>query len=120
MNPPYGRPIPAWVKKAADSCEGGRAVVVGLLPNRTDTRWWADHVMRAAEVRLVKGRLAFGGSRQAAPFGSVIVVWGTRRPPSFSLVSFSGPRRAGAMPLESFGGGNVLENPLENDKESMR
>ena len=114
MNPPYGRPIPAWVKKAADSCEDGRTVVVGLLPNRTDTRWWADHVMRASEIRLVKGRIAFGGAGQCAPFGSVVVVWGTPRPPLMSLISFQGeeetPRRPssrppsprGAAPLESF------------------
>jgi phage N-6-adenine-methyltransferase len=93
MNPPYGRPIPGWVKKAHESSLDGKTIVVGLLPNRTDTRWWADHVMAATEVRLVKGRLAFGGSRQTAPFGSVIAVWGTEKAPRFSQVAFGGGAR---------------------------
>ena len=36
------------------------ALVVMLLPVRTSTRWWADHVMRAAEIRLLVGRLNYG------------------------------------------------------------
>jgi phage N-6-adenine-methyltransferase len=41
MNPPYGREIGKWVKKAAES----NATVVCLLPARTDTRWWHDYVL---------------------------------------------------------------------------
>jgi site-specific DNA-methyltransferase (adenine-specific) len=41
MNPPYGRGIGAWVKKAYES----KALVVCLLPARTDTRWWHDYVI---------------------------------------------------------------------------
>ena len=73
MNPPYGRGIGKWVRKAADSAERG-ATVVGLLPNRTDTGWWQD-VMRASEIRLVRGRLKFGGAGKGAPFGSAVAVW---------------------------------------------
>jgi len=91
MNPPYGPEIGRWVGKAADSCEDGGTVVVGLLPNRTDTRWWAEHVMRASEIRLVRGRLKFGGSGTGAPFGSVVAVWGGGRVPVMSLWD---PRRS--------------------------
>lgn len=38
MNPPYGRTIKAWVKKAYESSLDG-ALVVCLLPARTDTSW---------------------------------------------------------------------------------
>lgn len=38
MNPPYGRGIGAWVKKAYDSSLTGSTVVC-LLPSRTDTTW---------------------------------------------------------------------------------
>lgn len=41
MNPPYGRVIGHWVKKAMDS----NALVVCLVPARTDTRWWHDYVI---------------------------------------------------------------------------
>ena len=91
MNPPYGRPIGEWTRKAAESARGGEAVVVGLLPNRTDTQWWRD-VMRATEIRLVEGRLKFGNAGPA-PFGSVIAVWGTPTVPRVTSVSFKEAER---------------------------
>lgn len=75
MNPPYGRQISLWVKKALDSARGG-ATVVCLLPSRTDTQWWHSYVIaHAAEVRFIKGRLKFGGSKNSAPFPSAVVVF---------------------------------------------
>lgn len=76
MNPPYGREIGPWVKKARREGERG-ALVVGLLPARTDTAWFHEHVYRAAtEIRFLKGRLKFEGAAASAPFPSMIVVWG--------------------------------------------
>ena len=74
MNPPYGREIGAWVEKAAT---GGAAVVVALLPARTDTRWFHNWIYNKAnvEIRLIKGRLKFGGHKNSAPFPSMIVVF---------------------------------------------
>lgn len=92
MNPPYGRQIEEWVRKAFESTRDGDTIVVGLLPNRTDTRWWRS-VMRATEIRFVEGRLKFGYAKQSAPFGSAIVVWGTPTVPRISTVSFSEPAK---------------------------
>lgn len=50
-------------------------VVVMLLPARTDTRWFHEYIYNKAEVRFIKGRLKFGGSKNAAPFPSMIVVF---------------------------------------------
>lgn len=78
MNPPYGRQIKNWVKKAyLASLEG--ATVVCLLPARTDTYWWHTYVRRAQEIRFIRGRLKFGGSRNSAPFPSAIAMF---RPPA--------------------------------------
>lgn len=74
MNPPYGREIKAWVKKAYESALQG-AVVVCLLPARTDTAWWHDYCMKG-QITFVRGRLKFGESQNAAPFPSAIVVFG--------------------------------------------
>jgi site-specific DNA-methyltransferase (adenine-specific) len=71
MNPPYGQEIGAWVKKAAES----ETEVVGLLPARTDTRWFHDHIYGKAEIRFIKGRLKFGDAKNSAPFPSMVVVW---------------------------------------------
>ena len=83
MNPPYGREIPRWVKRAAQAVKGG-ATVVALLPARTDTAWWHDHVLPFAdEIHFVRGRLHFGGDHERsahnAPFPSVLVVMRSRR-----------------------------------------
>ena len=70
-NPPYGRKIGKWVKKAAES----DATVVMLLPARTDTKWFHDYILPTAEIRFIKGRLKFGGSKNAAPFPSMICIF---------------------------------------------
>jgi site-specific DNA-methyltransferase (adenine-specific) len=73
MNPPYGRVIGAWMRKAWESSQRG-ATVVCLVPARTDTDWWHRFAMRG-EVRLLKGRLRFGNAKSCAPFPSAIVVF---------------------------------------------
>jgi phage N-6-adenine-methyltransferase len=73
MNPPYGREIGKWVKKAFDSAKNG-ATVVCLLPARTDTKWFHDYIYNKHEIRFIKGRLKFGESKNSAPFPSMIVV----------------------------------------------
>lgn len=74
MNPPYGREIGKWVRKAYEEAQKG-ATVVCLLPARTDTAWWHDYVMRAVEIRFIRGRLRFGGAANGAPFPSAVVVF---------------------------------------------
>lgn len=71
-NPPYGREIGKWVKKASEA-EGG--VVVMLIPARTDTRYFHEYIYNKAEIRFLKGRLKFGGATNGAPFPSMIVIF---------------------------------------------
>ena len=79
MNPPYGREISRWIKKAREEGEKPSTTVVCLIPARTDTKYWHEHCMRADEIYFVKGRLKFGNSSNAAPFPSAVVVF--RGPP---------------------------------------
>ena len=46
-----------------------------LLPARTDTRWLHEYIYGKAEVRFIKGRLKFGGSKNSAPFPSMVVIF---------------------------------------------
>jgi phage N-6-adenine-methyltransferase len=73
MNPPYGRDIKHWIKKAYESSLNG-AIVVCLLPARTDTLWWHDYCMKGT-IEFIKGRLKFGDSKNSAPFPSAVVVF---------------------------------------------
>lgn len=73
MNPPYGRTIKAWMKKAYLESRKG-ATVVCLVPARTDTAWWHDYAAKG-EIRFIRGRLKFGGHKNSAPFPSAVVVF---------------------------------------------
>ena len=73
-NPPYGRKIGKWVEKAYFSALEG-AVVVMLIPARTDTKYFHDYILGKAEIRFIKGRLRFGNSKKSAPFPSMVVVF---------------------------------------------
>ncbi len=57
MNPPYGREIGKFMQKAYQESLMG-AVVVCLVPSRTDTRWWHEYAMKGRIV-YIRGRLKF-------------------------------------------------------------
>lgn len=76
VNPPYGRDIPKWCKKAYEQSQKGKTVVM-LIPSRTDTRWWHDYIMKANEIRFIKGRLKFDDQKNPAPFPSCVVIFKT-------------------------------------------
>jgi phage N-6-adenine-methyltransferase len=74
MNPPYGREIGKWVRKAWAESQSG-TLVVCLLPARVDTRWWHEYAKKG-HVYFLQGRLKFGPSTNSAPFPSAIVTFG--------------------------------------------
>ena len=78
VNPPYSRSLPKWVAKCSTEANAG-AVVIGLVPSRTDTRWWHESVASRADVVMLRGRLKFGGGQYSAPFPSALIVWGDAR-----------------------------------------
>ena len=84
MNPPYGRKIGAWMRKALEA----KTTVVCLVPARTDTKWWHDYAMKASEIRFVKGRLKFGDSKNSAPFPSAIIVFREKNNENIKVTSF--------------------------------
>lgn len=79
VNPPYGRVITRWTTKAIDEMlSADNLSVIMLLPNRTETAWFQEMVLRpgtASRVCWVRGRLKFVGNPNGAPFGSVVVLY---------------------------------------------
>lgn len=65
LNPPYSQ-ITAFLKKAYEESLKG-AIVVCLIPSRTDTRYWHDYCMKTYEIRFIKGRLKFN-NRTLPPY----------------------------------------------------
>lgn len=76
-NPPYGRKIGLWVRKCYLHGKNGDGLAVMLIPARTDTKWFHEYIYnnKNAEIRFLKGRLKFGGSKNSAPFPSMIVIF---------------------------------------------
>lgn len=74
LNPPYGKEIGLWIRKAFNEYLQGKLIVM-LLPSRTDTQWWHDYIMKAQEIRFIKGRLHFNESKNSAPFPSCVVIF---------------------------------------------
>lgn len=75
-NPPYGREISSWVKKAyEESQKEYNSFVLMLLPARTDTKWWWEWVQGKATLFFIKGRVKFGDHNVGAPFPSVLALY---------------------------------------------
>ena len=77
VNPPYGRAIGDWIAKCHESAKDCECVVA-LIPSRTDTKWFHEHVLHKASILFVKGRLKFetdGVPGQSAPFPSLLAVY---------------------------------------------
>lgn len=72
-NPPYGRELGRWLKKAYESSQQG-ATVVCLVPARTDSHWWHAYCMKG-NIFFIRGRLRFGDAQNSAPFPSAVVVF---------------------------------------------
>ena len=76
-NPPYGRGLDQWIAKGVSERHG-----VMLVPARTDTRWFHDHLWDQDnhqpspnnELRFLKGRLRFVGASASAPFPSLVII----------------------------------------------
>ena len=74
-NPPYGRELPRWVRKAYEESQKGNTLVVMLIPARTDTKYFHDYILNRSEIRYIEGRLKFGDAKNSAPFPSMIVIF---------------------------------------------
>lgn len=82
-NPPYSRGLQAkFIEKVARERFLGHTTVM-LLPARADTKAFHTHIYDAktwqprdgVEIRLLPGRLKFGGATNSAPFPSMVVIF---------------------------------------------
>ena len=78
VNPPYGRELKHWVKKAYLESRKNNTTVVLLCPSRTDTQYFHDYMMKASELHFIKGRIKFENKNKtnnSAPFPSIVAVF---------------------------------------------
>lgn len=74
LNPPYGRALPHFIKKAHNEYLRGAKIVI-LIPSRTGTSYWHDYLVNH-EIRFIRGRLKFGNTNTSAPFDSALIIMG--------------------------------------------
>lgn len=87
MNPPYGAQLAKWIKKAHDESKLG-ALVVGLVPVRSNTVYWHKYVC-GYEIRFVRGYPAFGNAKQGLKAPLALVVWTPHHTiPCYSYTTF--------------------------------
>lgn len=75
MNPPYGRGMSDWLLKAILEARDNGVTTVALIPARTNTGWWHDLCVKFGEIRFVRGRPKFGGSKHGLPQPLAIVIF---------------------------------------------
>lgn len=73
-NPPYGRGLEAWFKKAAESAA---ADVLMLVPAGTSNKAWHRYVKGCIDVSVcfLAGRVRFLGATTGAAFSSAVILW---------------------------------------------
>ena len=59
MNPPWGKEMQKFVRKALEESKKGKTIVC-LLPVRSNTKWWHETIIDTkAEVRFLRGEIKF-------------------------------------------------------------
>ncbi|SPS04271.1 phage N-6-adenine-methyltransferase [Latilactobacillus sakei] len=54
LNPPYGRDLKHWVKKAYESSINRSGLLIMLIPSRTDTSYWHDYIFNKAQIKFIR------------------------------------------------------------------
>lgn len=91
-NPPYGRGIARWFKKAGQACQLGCHLVMLLAYANTDTRYWQEHVAKNPHcwgVIFLIPRVHFirpdGERATGAPKGSALICYSNERRPTIRI-----------------------------------
>jgi len=79
LNPPYGdkkSKMVDWIKKAYfETQDNPDLTVVMLIPSRTNTKWFANYCMKAAELKFICGRPKFSDAKHGLPQPLILVVF---------------------------------------------
>ena len=78
MNPPYSQ-TERFLNRASEQAKKNNIDVVALVNANTDTKWFAEAVKSANEVRLLTGRIGFikasGGKSNGNTKGQCLIIW---------------------------------------------
>lgn len=107
---PHYSDMVKWMKKCTEQRNKGHTVVA-IMPSRTNTGWFHEHVLASAdnELRFIRGRITMPGFKSQSPYPDAICIF---RPPSVtgsasssSLSSLTSSVSDGSAP------GHLFSNP---------
>ena len=86
MNPPFGRHISKWVRKAYSEASNGTKVC--LIPVRSNTKWWAE-VSPNSEIRFINGEVNFNNEPRGLWLPMCIIIFGEQaKVGTFSIIDY--------------------------------
>ena len=113
MNPPYGGHTRDWIEKALQESRKG-AKVVCLIVSSSDRSYWHDFIFPyASEIRFIRGRIKFGGSKSTAPFASALVIFNGEKERECNIVYYN-------KSINKRWGEEDKQQTLSNTKENNR
>jgi len=75
MNPPWGKQMQKFVRKALEESKKGKTIVC-LLPVRSNTKWWHETIIETKmEVRFLRGEIKFNGLPRGLWLPCAIVIF---------------------------------------------
>lgn len=78
INPPYSQTT-LFLSRANEQAKKHNITVVALVNANTDTKWFADSVKSANEIRLITGRVGFvkpnGEKANGNTKGQCLIIW---------------------------------------------
>jgi site-specific DNA-methyltransferase (adenine-specific) len=78
-NPPYGKGIDNWVKKANKEKEDCKSDIILLIPASVDTKKYQDTSYgifhNASAICFIKGRIRFKGAKASAPMPCALIYY---------------------------------------------
>ena len=76
VNPPYGRNIIEWVKKAYEESLKSKQIVM-LIPAKVDTKYQQEYIFPYAKnICFIEDKSEFRNIKNSVPFLNQIIIWG--------------------------------------------
>ena len=90
MNPPFGRDLGKWVRKACIDARLFGGTKVCLVPVRSNTKWWCE-VCIESEIRFINGEVRFSGSVRGLWMPLCVMIFGEgAMVGSFGVIDYRG------------------------------
>lgn len=75
LNPPFDTSMGKWIEKAYLEAQKGITTVCLIHGNYHDNEWWHTYIMKANEIRYIRGRLIFTSNGKKTSMRTLLVIF---------------------------------------------